>query len=85
MNNIQERLKGSYPNFSDRIDRMTYIANTIVDSKDAMESMNNIVKNLDVVDAFVFGMITGEMILDGTLHISGLDITQKQKMKLETN
>ena len=72
MNNIQEKLKRNYPNFSDRIDRMTYVANEIVGSKDTMESINNIMKNLDEVDALVLGMITGEMILDGTLHISGL-------------
>lgn len=76
MTNIQEKLKGRYPNLSDRIDRMTYFANEIVDSKDTLECINNIVKNLDGLDALVLGMITGDMMLDGTLHIPGLNITQ---------
>lgn len=80
MIDIKAKLKRSYPNYSDRIDRMASMAEEIAYSKDQIESMNEIVQKLDVMDAYVLGMITGEMIKDGALHISGLNsCTKKQK------
>lgn len=72
MNNIQTKLRNRYPNYSERIDRMTSAAQEITDSKDHFESMNRIVPTLDATGAYVLGMITGEMIMDGTLHIHNI-------------
>lgn len=69
MINIKTKLKRSYPNYSDIIDRMTLVAKEIADSKKPLDSMNTIIPTLDAIDAYVLGMITGEMIKDGSLHI----------------
>jgi len=62
---IAERLKFENPKFSDIIDRMTIIAQEIVDSKDPFELMNVILPKLDAMDAFALGMIHAEMMRDG--------------------
>ena len=69
MINIITKLKRSYPNYSDRIDRMSFLAEEIADSNEPLDSMNVTIPTLDAIDAYVLGMITGEMIRDGTLHI----------------
>ena len=71
MINIKTKLKRAYPNYSDIIDRMALVAKEIADSKGPLDSMNTIVPTLDAIDAYVLGMITGEMITDGSLHIEG--------------
>ncbi len=73
MTNIVTKLKRSYPNYSDRIDRMSLIAEEIADSNEPLDSMNATIPTLDAIDAFVLGMITGEMIRDGMLRIEGVD------------
>jgi hypothetical protein len=73
MINIITKLKRNYPNYSDRIDRMYLIAKEIADSNRSLDSMNAIIPTLDAIDAFVLGMITGEMIRDGILRIEGVD------------
>lgn len=74
MVDIKTRLKMSCPNYYDNIDRIWLVAEEIVESKDPIESMNEIVHKLDAIDAYVLGMINGEMIKDGTLHITGLKV-----------
>lgn len=55
-------LKKSYPGYSDRIDKMILVAEEIIDSKDPFEPINKIVPTLDAIDAYILGMITGEII-----------------------
>lgn len=74
MIDIKTKLKMSCPNYSDSIDRMWLVAKEIAESKDPIESMNEIVGKLDAIDAYALGMINGEMIKDGTLRIAGLKI-----------
>lgn len=73
MINILTKLKKSYPNYSERIDRMASVAEEIADSKNPLDSMNEIVPMLDAIDAYVLGMINGEMVKNGTLRIEGLN------------
>jgi hypothetical protein len=73
MINIITKLKESYPIYSDRIDRMALVAEEIADSKNPLELMNEIVPMLDVMDAYVLGMINGEMIRNGSLRIEGIN------------
>lgn len=69
MINIELNLKKNYPNYSDRVDRMILLAKEIVDSKDPFEPINEIVPTLDAIDAWILGLITAEMIKDGTIPI----------------
>ncbi len=69
MMNFKIKLKRSNPNYSERIDRMSLVAQEIVDSRDHFESMNKIVPTLDAMDAYVLGLIIGETIKDGVIHI----------------
>jgi hypothetical protein len=69
MIDIKTRLKMSCPNYSDSIDRMSLVAKEIADSKDPIGCMNKVIPKLDAEDAYVLGMINGEMMKDGTLHI----------------
>lgn len=65
MINIEEQLKKDFPNNSDRIERMMLAAKEIVGSKDPLETMNKIVPTLDAMDAWILGIITGELIVRG--------------------
>jgi hypothetical protein len=69
MADIKTKLKSGCPNYSDNIDRMWLVAKEIAESKDPIESMNEVIPKLDAEDAYVLGMINGEMIKDGTLCI----------------
>lgn len=73
MTNITIKLKRSHPNYSERIDRMTLVAMEIADSKYPLDSMNTVIPTLDAQDAYVLGMITGEMIRNGILRLEGLE------------
>ena len=77
MTSVQAKLKRNNSNYSGRIDKMVPIAQKIADSKDPIDSMNEIVPTLDAMDAYVLGMIIADMIRDGTLHISGLMCVQR--------
>lgn len=74
MNSVETMLKRNHPNYANIIDRMSLVAQEIVNSKDYLDSMNKIVPTLDAMDAYVLGMIIGEFVKDGTLHIEGLNI-----------
>lgn len=74
MIDIKTKLKMSCSNYSDNIDRMWLVAKEIAESKDPIESMNEVIPKLDAIDAYVLGMIHGEMIKDGTMHIVGLKV-----------
>lgn len=63
MINIDVKLKKNYPRYSDRIDKMILVAKEIVISDDPFESMNKIVPTLCAMDAYVLGMIIGEVIM----------------------
>lgn len=65
MINIEEQLKKDCPNNLDRIGRMMLAAKEIVGSKDPFETMNEIVPTLDAMDAWILGIITGELIARG--------------------
>jgi hypothetical protein len=78
MVDIKTRLKTNCPNYSDNIDRMWLVAEEIAESKDPIESINEIVSKLNAIDAYVLGMINGEMIKDNTLRIAGLKINMER-------
>jgi hypothetical protein len=69
MADIKTKLKMSCSNYSDNIDRMWLVAKEIAGSKDAIESMNEVIPKLNATDAYVLGAIHGEMMKDGTIHI----------------
>lgn len=69
MTDVETRLKRAYPNYSDRIDKMTPIAKEIMNSKDYAKSMSAVVPTLDAMDAYVLGMMVGEFVKNGMLRI----------------
>lgn len=70
MIDIKLKLLKNYPGYSNRIDKMIIVAKEIVDSNTPFESMNKIVPALDAVDAYVLGMIIGEIIKKNKLPIT---------------
>ncbi len=73
MTNIQKELKKSCPAYSDRMDKMVFLAQEMIDSKDFFDSMNKIVPTLDAMDAYILGMFTAKMVEYGILRIHKYD------------
>lgn len=82
---IQEMLKRDNPNYSDKIDEMILIAQRVADSDDPVKSMDAVLHMLNAMDAYIFGMIVGEFIKNGILHIEGLHIDTCKEEKMEEN
>ena len=60
---IKTKLKNSLPGFSERVDRMSLLAQEIADSKEPCYSLNMVVPTLDAVDAYVLGAIMAERMI----------------------
>jgi len=60
---IKMKLKNSMPGFSERVDRMSLMAQEIADSKEPSEYLNVVVPTLDAVDAYVLGAIMAERMI----------------------
>ncbi len=63
MDDIKAKLKKSMPEFSERVDRMSLMAQEIADSKEPCDILNMVVPTLDAVDAYVLGAIMGERMI----------------------
>lgn len=50
------------PDYLTRLGKMALIAEKIIDSEDPFDYTNEILKTLDHLDAYILGMITGEII-----------------------
>lgn len=60
-----DELKKEYPKYIDRINAALPLADEVICSKDPFETMNDIVPELDAMDAYVLGMIMGQLIKSG--------------------
>lgn len=60
-----DELKKEYPQYIDRINAALPLADEIIGSKDPFKMMNDIVPELDAMDAYVLGMIIGQFIKSG--------------------
>lgn len=59
-------LKKEYPQFNDRINGVLPLMEDIISSDKPFDTLNNIVSQLDAMDAYVLGMIFGIIIKNKT-------------------
>lgn len=60
---IKMKLKISMPGFSERIDRMSLLAQEIADAKEPCALLNMIEPKMDAIDAYVLGAIMAERMI----------------------
>lgn len=57
-----KKLKDEHPQYKDRIDKMLPFFDKIIQSEHPYLMANDIVSHLDAYDAYILGMICGEII-----------------------